>query len=356
VIVEDLIRNPGSWLSRDDAAGIVLSSRVRLARNLAGRPFPCQARREERVRLCAEIRDACGQSQSLSPALFFDMGQLDTCDKQVLKERHLISREMAERGEGSGLLVADNERVAIMINEEDHLRLQAINPGDDLRTVWSHINGVDSDFERRMDFAFSPRLGYLTSCPSNVGTGLRASVMVHLPGLHLLEEVDAVCRGLTRIGLAVRGLFGEGSEAFGNMYQISNQVTLGRSEEEILNEVLEFVREVVQHERNARVRLFESRRSLLIDRVSRARAVLAAARLMTSEEMVELLSILRLGVECGLAQGIRIAGINELLLLSQPGHLQRMAGRALDAVERDELRARFGRERVGGVELDTGGP
>jgi protein arginine kinase len=349
MMVDALVRRPGSWLSRDPAPRIALSSRVRLARNLQSAPFPSQARPEERLAACAAVREACRRVPSLASAIFLDMGALDPMDKLVLKERHLISRELAEQGAGSGLIVAEDERTAIMINEEDHLRLQAMSPGDDLTAVWRRVDAADSELENRLDYAFSPRLGYLTACPSNVGTGLRASVMLHLPGLHLMNEAEPVMRGLARIGLAVRGLFGEGSQACGNLYQVSNQMTLGRAEEDIVAHLMHLVKEVTTHERHARARLIESRKPLLLDRIGRAYGILAHARVLPSDEMVELLSMLRLGVEYGLLTGLSVSDVNELLLTTQPGHLQKTAGRSLSPAERDEQRAGFVRERLAGV-------
>jgi protein arginine kinase len=329
----------------------VLSSRVRLARNLEHFPFPGQARPDERTAACAEIREACAGAPSLADALFLDMGTLDPMDKLVLKERHLISRELAEKGEGSGLIVAEDERTAIMINEEDHLRLQAMSPGNDLLAVWRRVDAVDTELESRLDYAFRPKLGYLTSCPTNVGTGLRASVMMHLPGLHLLNEAEPVMRGLARIGLAVRGLFGEGSQACGNLYQVSNQVTLGWAEEATIAHLMELVKEVTAHERNARARLAERRRSVLMDRIGRAYGTLAHARVLPSDEMVELLSMIRLGVEFGVLKGLAVSDVNELMLTTQPGHLQKAAGRVLSPAERDEMRATSVRTRMTGVEM-----
>ncbi|MDP6524535.1 MAG: protein arginine kinase [Kiritimatiellia bacterium] len=346
MIVDELLKKPGAWLSRDDEPGIILSSRVRLARNVRGVPFPAQARADERIRSCATLRDACNSVPSLVHPFFFDMGSLDPLDKAILKERRLISRELAEKGEGSGLIVAENENTAIMINEEDHLRLQAISPGADILSVWKRVDAVDTELESKIDYAFSPRLGYLTSCPSNVGTGLRASVMLHLPGLHLQGEAEAVVRGLGKIGLAVRGLFGEGSQAFGSMFQVSNQVTLGQDEESIIKHLVTVIEEVVGHERNARMRLLENRRAIVMDKVARAVGILAKARMLSSGEAVELLSMLRMGVEFGVVTGVRLPEINEIMLTTQPGHLQKTEKQTLGPMERDEVRAEIVRRRM----------
>ncbi len=351
VFVDELLKNPGSWLSMRKATGIAISSRVRLARNVSGGAFPGWAGEEERVRLCTQLQDAIGKLDGISTPTFLHMGDLDELDKEILRERHLISTEMSERGRGSGVAISDDEGIAVMINEEDHLRLQAIAPGMQLNETWGRINAVDTELETSVDYAFTDRLGYLTACPSNVGTGLRASVMLHLAGLRMLNEVDPVINGLERLGLTVRGLLGEGTEAHGNMFQVSNQQTLGASEETIIHSLIDTVNEVIQHEQNARWRIMEKRETQLADTVSRARGVLSNCRILSSQEAVNLLSALRLGVEMEMVGNLKVAGINEIMLLTQPAHLQKIAGRVLTAEERDELRARLVREKLEGTSI-----
>jgi protein arginine kinase len=349
MVLDDLVRNPGSWLSMRRGTGIVISSRMRLARNVRGLPFPGWASEQQSIELCGRLRGVIEQLESVSNPLFFDMGQVSATDREVLNERHLISNELAEQGRGSGLIVSEDERIAVMINEEDHLRLQAISPGMNLLSVWKKVDAVDSDLEQFLDYAFSPRLGYLTACPTNIGTGLRASVMMHLSGLRLLEELGPVIKGLERLGFAVRGLLGEGTEAYGNMFQISNQVTLGDPERTIIEKLTRVVSEVVEHEQNARDRLMEDRRNYLLDQIARSFGILVHARVLESREAVDLLSGLRLGVEFGVVRQLSVARINELMLMIQPGHLQKTAGRLLDAQARDELRADMVRKRLKGV-------
>jgi protein arginine kinase len=279
------------------------------------------------------------------------MGELDALEKSVLKERRFISNELAARGAGSGLLVSEDGRLALMVNEEDHIRLHSIVAAGDLGEPWKLVDALDSELDAALDYAFSPRWGYLTACPTNVGTGLRASVMLHLPALDMLDEAESVVRGLTRMGLAVRGVFGEGTQASGNMYQISNQSTLGRKESDIISGLVEIVQEVARHEANARVRILEGRRTLALDRIARSMGILTQARQMSSGEMAELLSTARLGIEFGMLKGIGVAAVNDLLLAMQPGHLQKMAGHKLGSAERDALRADMGRRRFAGVEL-----
>jgi protein arginine kinase len=264
----------------------------------------------------------------------------------VLKERHLISHELAEKSKGSALIVSGDERMAIMINEEDHLRMQFIDAGMDVVSGWSNLDALDSRVERFVEYAFDKRIGYLTACPSNVGTGLRASVMMHLAGLKLVNEIDAVIKGLARIGLMVRGILGEGSEARGNMFQICSQTTMGETEEQIIERVSKIAGEVAGHELNARARLMEKSSRFVMDQIVRALALLQNARLMTSGEALDLLSGLRFGVERGIIKNFGIDRVGEITLLTQPGHLQKLAGRKLSASDRDEIRADMLRERL----------
>jgi protein arginine kinase len=352
MLVDDLVKRRDSWLlGEQDPAGIVVSSRVRLARNVKGFAFPGWAQEEDRVRLCGELRRAFEGLESLPDPIFVEMHDLSPVDRDVLKERHLISKELAEKGPGSGLIVARDESAAAMINEEDHLRLQAVARGLDLHGAWRRVDRLDSELEERLEYAFSPRLGYLTACPTNVGTGLRASVMVHLSGLRFMGEVEAVMRGLDKLGLAVRGLSGEGTEAYGNICQISNQSTLGESEEEIIEGLLDVVQEVVGHERQARLRLLDTRESHVLDQIGRAFGVLRHARILPSREAIDLMAGLRLGVEFALVRGLSVADLNEIMLLTQPGHLQKILGRLLNPDERDEARADMVRRKLEHVEL-----
>ena len=352
MVVDELVQRPGSWLASAKGTGVVISSRVRLARNLVNHAFPGWAGEDECRRVCDKIVSVCEPLASSDGGVFLDMATLSNVDRDVLCERHLISTELAGKGAGSGVVVADGEQVAIMINEEDHLRLQAIAPGMRLQEVWHKLDAIDSDIESRLQYAFSAELGYLTACPSNVGTGLRASVMLHLSGLKLTEDIDPVLKGLDRMGLAVRGLLGEGTEAFGNMFQISNQSTLGETEEEIVERLVKVVEEVVGHEQNARARLMERRPAYVHDQVGRAFGILTHARVLSSKEAIDLLSGLRLGVEMGLVGKLDMGAINEIMVLTQPGHLQKMAGQTLGPEERDEMRSKLVRQRLQNVVIE----
>ncbi len=327
----------------------VLSSRVRLARNLAGHAFPGWAAEEESERVWRELEPQLRALPSLDKPLTLANADLTPQERELLVERHWVSREHAARTRGSGLAIAPDAARIILVNEEDHLRMQALAPGLALRACWERINAVDDELARRVEYAVSPRLGYLTACPTNVGTGLRASALLHLPGLVLMEEMEAVLKGAQKLGLAVRGLWGEGTEAVGHLFQISNQMTLGESEEQIVGEVEQIAREILDHERHARARLRAGRGALLRDHIGRAWGILTHAHILSSTEALAHLSALRLGVDAGIVDRVDCRLVDELMLLAQPAHLQNLAGRALKPADRDQARARLVRERLGGA-------
>lgn len=344
--VDDLVLSPGAWLAAGALPAVAVSSRIRLARNLAGVAFPGWAGEDESVRIREQLWDMLRQLPALNPGFGVDMASASPVDREFLKERHLLSNELAQKGKGSGLVMRADETLSVMVNEEDHLRLQAMRPGMDLERLWAEIDALDSEIGRHVRYAFAEDLGYLTACPTNVGTGLRASVMIHLPGLRLTNEIEPIIRGLTKIGLAVRGLQGEGTEASGNMFQISNQTTLGESEPAIIDRLTRIVEELATHEQNARQRLMEQREAQVRDCVGRAYGVLCYARVLSSQEALDYLSGLRLGIELGMIAGVGVADINRLVVYTQPGHLQKVAGRAVNPDERDEVRAGMVRETV----------
>ncbi len=345
--IDDLLKQPGAWLKVGSDTEVIVSSRVRLARNVADRPFPGWATEESSVQLWQELcKILVGLLDDDAP-LALEMAGLSRVDRGVLVERHLISRDLsAAKGHGSGLVLKRDESIAIMINEEDHLRLQAMSPGLVLRDLWRRIDAIDTAIERQVRYAYSPRLGYLTACPTNVGTGMRASVMLHLPGLVLMNEVNSIIKGVNKIGLAVRGLWGEGTDASGNMFQISNQTTLGEREENIIGRLEQIVLEIAEHEKNARARLLQKRENTLRDHVGRAFGILAHAYLLNSRETLDLLSALRLGIDMGIVVNWKKIVLDELFLLIQPGHLQKLEGRHIGSEKRDLARARLVRERL----------
>lgn len=335
-------------MSGGDATGIVISSRVRLARNLRGEVFPGGAADEQRLKIWGRLNPVLTNLAAMDPSVSFYMDELSDLDRMILFERHLISRELTIPRTGQGVVVREDERAAIMVNEEDHLRLQALRPGLMLRDAWECVDEMDSRIEEAVPYAFSEKLGYLTSCPTNVGTGMRASVMLHLPGLVFMEEVGPVIKGLNKIGLTVRGLWGEGTDALGNMFQVSNQITLGDCEKDIVSHLQTIVEEVVEHEQNARLRLMESREHVVLDYVGRALGILSNAYVLASKEALGLLSGLRMGIEMGILKDLNRQTVDDLLVSAQPAHLQKIEKAELAPEDRDQARAELVRKRLTG--------
>jgi len=354
VELDDLARRRGEWLrGSGPEADIVISSRIRLARNLADFPFISRAAEQDRARIEKSLRDAVPKLENGDKMLYLDMEQLGAVDRQFLVERHLISREHAESQGARAVAIDPAETLSVMINEEDHLRIQVMQSGFDLPKAWDTINRIDDVIESKVAYAFHPRLGYLTACPTNVGTGMRVSVMLHLPALVLTRQIDKVFRSLQKISLAVRGLYGEGSQAMGDFYQISNQVTLGKSEEKLIKDVVDIVPKIIEYERTARQFLIKESQENLHDRVSRAYGILRTAQTISSEETMHLLSSVRMGVNLGLIEDLEIPTINELFIQTQPAHLQKLSGSELDTADRNIERARFLRRQLN---KEAGGP
>jgi len=334
----------------------VLSSRVRLARNLASCPFAAKASRRDRQATLEQCRDQVLRCRIAERLIWVDLHEASALDRSLLVERHLISKQhskgrptgvgMGEDPRGVAISVPD-ERLSIMVNEEDHLRIQAIRSGLALSTAWQDIDQADDKIEAGLDYAFSERFGYLTACPTNVGTGLRMSVMLHLPGLRLTGEIDKVKRAAQDMSLAVRGFYGEGSEAVGDIYQLSNQTTLGKAEATILHELeSKIIPKIVEYERDSRRQLMTKRRLGIEDQVWRAWGLLSSARLLATEEAMQALSLVRLGVLLGLLKGPDQKIVNQLMLLVQPAHLQRTIGKELDQEQRRIGRASLLRARI----------
>lgn len=325
---------------------IVMSSRVRLARNIRDAAFPGWAKKAERIRVLELIQPAVEALPEMNDVFFATMDRLSALDKQILVERHLISREHAAKSAGSGLVMNRHETLCFMINEEDHLRMQALCPGLQLRQAWAIIDGADSGLEKKLDYAFSPELGYLTACPTNLGTGIRVSAMLHLPGLVLSEQINPIIQSVNKLGLAVRGLYGEGTEALGNIFQVSNQMTLGESEGAIVERLEKVLNQIIEHEENARASLLEKKPKLVYNHVGRAYGILANAHSISSKETMNLLSLMRLGADAGLFPDLDRSLVDELFILTQPAHLQKQHSEKLSAEERDVLRADMLRERL----------
>src|SRR5438128_641018 len=345
--LDNLSHASGEWLrGTGPESDIVISSRIRLARNLAAFPFTNRATAHQKTEIETLLRERISKLE-LDPQLsYLNVVGLSALDRQLLVERQLISRELAAADGPRGVALGPQETVSLMVNEEDHLRLQVMRSGFALDEAWQDIDRVDDLLEQRVSYAFTEEFGYLTACPTNVGTGMRTSVMLHLPALVMIKHIEKVFRALQKINLAVRGLYGEGSRASGDFYQISNQVTLGKSETTILNEIHSVIPQIITYERQARTTLVKESRQALQDRVSRAFGTLCSATMMTSEETMDLLSSVRLGINLALLDDISIPTVNELFIHTQPAHLQKLMGTLLDGEERNTARARYLRTRL----------
>lgn len=353
--LERLARTPSPWLDGSGPrSALVVSTRVRLARNLNQVPFTHRARDEQLQSVLASVGGAAARTQSFGNGWLIRMDAIPAMDRQVLVERHLVSHELSDGSRPRALLIGHEEALALMINEEDHLRLQAMSSGFALHDAHAVADGADRELEQSLDFAFSDELGYLTACPTNTGTGMRASVLVHLPALVLLQEIQQVLKGITQVGLNVRGLYGEHTNVMGNLFQVSNQTTLGRSETESIESLERVARQVLDAEEGARERLVRDARVQIEDKVWRAYGLLRNCRTVSSQEVVNLCSAVRLGVSLGFAGLPPIGVINELLVLTQPAHLQRAEGGELSADERNVVRARLVRERLSAAEGASG--
>ncbi len=346
--IENVLGHPSDWLRGDGPHHqIVISSRVRFARNLRTRAFPGWAKKAERAQILEEIKPRVDELPEMQDAFSEYMQELTALDKQVLVERHLISREQAAKNAGSAVVINRKQTLSIMINEEDHLRMQALRSGLQLKNVFKLLDKVDTALEQKLDFAFHPRLGYLTACPTNVGTGMRASAMVHLPALVLSEQINQIIQAVNKIGLAVRGLYGEGTEAMGNLFQVSNQTTLGEKEDEIITRLNQVIEKIIEHEQNARQLLLQKRLGTLLDQIGRAFGVLTHAYSMTSKEALNLLSFMKLGIDLGFFPDGHRPVIDELFMETQPAHLQKSSSpQKLQVEERDALRAGIIREKL----------
>ena len=342
-----LTRQCGEWLrGSGPESDIVISSRIRLARNLADYPFIRRCTEHDRTAIEKAIRDRMATSDRLKDLVYLNVDGLETVDRQFLVERQLISRELAESEGARSVAIDNHEKFSLMVNEEDHLRIQLMKSGLDLENAWKHINEIDDAVEELIAYAFDEQLGYLTACPTNVGTGMRVSVMLHLPALVITRQIDKVFRGLQKISLAVRGLYGEGSQAMGDFYQISNQITLGRSETDLIEQVGDVVPVLIDYERKARDFLIHESKKDLHDRVSRAYGILCTAQTITSEETMHLLSSVRMGVNLGLINDLEIPIVNQLFIHTQPAHLQMLHGAQLDSADRNAERAIYLRQHL----------
>lgn len=318
---------------------VVLSSRLRLARNLEGYPFPPMASQQAREKVVQLVEQAATQNENLKHLVKISISAIPSLDRQVLVETHLISPQYAQGAPGQLFLVEDDGPISVMVNEEDHLRIQCIVPGLDLEHGWERITQIDDEFESNLDFAYQEQWGFLTACPTNVGTGLRASTLVHLPALVITNLLQKVLHAVGQLGLAVRGLYGEGTESQGHFFQLSNQLTLGPSEEEIIERVKNVTTQVITQENNARDAIKKAHYNQIADRVWRSYGALMAARIISSNEAMEHLSMVRLGITIGILPQVPLSALNELLIGLKPAYLQWAFGEELDINQRDIMRA-----------------
>jgi len=344
----DLSSHISGWFdSSGPLADIVISSRIRLARNLAGFKFLIKCSQAQKTEILKTLKNALMALNLGNKTFYIGIDKADTIDKDFLVERHLISRNHAHGKGPRGVVIARNELFTAMINEEDHLRIQVFKPGLQLKQCWEQINHIDDQIERKVDYAFSPRYGYLTACPTNLGTGIRVSVMLHLPALKMTNQIEKFFNATRDMNLAVRGLYGEGTEAIGDFYQLSNQTTLGISETDIISKFTNtIIPKIVEYENLAREQLLTKHTEIIEDKINRALGLLSNCRLMSSREALSLLSQLRMGINIRKIDNIDISTINELFMLTQPAHLQLNFGEQLTPTKRDTLRADFIRSRL----------
>ncbi|MBU5214746.1 protein arginine kinase [Heyndrickxia oleronia] len=346
-----------SWMSKEGPdSDIVLSSRIRLARNFKDYKFPTLFSNEEAREIISKVESVLHTDFHLegNQVELLKMDQLQALQKKVLVEKHLISPNLADDSSHGAVILSSEEDVSIMINEEDHIRIQCLFPGLQLKEALDKANKIDDLMEEHIDYAYSEKLGYLTSCPTNVGTGLRASVMVHLPGLILTQQMNRIIPAINQLGLVVRGIYGEGSEALGNIFQISNQITLGKSETDIVEDLISVVQQIIAQERSAREALIKTSNIQLEDRVFRSYGVLTNSRIIESKEASQCLSDVRLGIDTGYIKNVSKNILNELMIFTQPGFLQQYAGGPLRPYERDIRRATLIRERLKLEEMNNG--
>jgi protein arginine kinase len=332
---------------------IVLMTRIRLARNLAAQPFPGWAKPAQRAAIFDSCRETVASTPQMKRGVSVAISELGELEKQILVERHLISRELSGAKAGSGVIISKEQTFAIMINEEDHLRIQTLRAGFQLKKAWNAINELDTAIEEHLDYSFSPTLGYLTACPTNLGTAMRASAMMHLPALVISNQMEKVVRAVNQLGMVVRGLFGEGSDASGSIFQISNQTTLGESEEDIIKRLTTVLNSIIEHELNAREKLVEADANKLHDKIGRAYGILQNSHLLTSNEAMNLLSLIRLGIDLGAFPDTARSTVDRLLIEAQPGHIQHLSKLNLEAGARDLARANRLREEFAKLALPS---
>lgn len=345
--LDDFLKHDSEWLKGTGPnSDIVMSSRTRLARNLDKLSFSHWADKRQQENILNAILDAAKSVAYLKDALFLRLKDLSEVDRLFLVERHLMSPEHTKDVEFKALIVDPKEIISIMVNEEDHLRVQVMQSGLNLMECWRIIDAIDTELSKKLSFAYSTKWGYLTACPTNTGTGLRGSIMLHLPSLVFTGQIGKILQATAKLGLNIRGMYGEGTEASGNLFQVSNQLALGRAEEDIIDNIERIINQIIAREEATRRNVLAKNKEALVDRVWRAYGTLKNAHIITSNETIALLSAIRLGVDVGVVKNLDRRMVNELLILTQPAHLQKLEGKILNSNERDMKRAELIRERL----------
>jgi len=343
---ERLVEQPVAWIDESQKSDVILSSRIRLARNLSSVPFPSEANLQNLQQVISSVQQARGQVSGLRRAVFLEMGDVSHLERQILVERRLISPEFARSRVPRALIIGTREKLSIMVNEEDHLRIQVLYPGFNLSEAWDQIRSVDQQLGQELEIAFSEQFGFLTACPTNVGTGMRVSIFVHLPALVQTRGLDKVLGTKMSFGISIRGFYGEGSQIVGHIFQISNQKTLGWTEWRILEDMIKLARELIHKEQESRAHWWEKDRIRIEDKIYRSCGILSKARVLSSSEFIEHYSNLQLGIYLGILKEINQRALNRLLVLTQPAHLQKLRGKRMDSLERDVFRAELVRQHL----------
>lgn len=345
--LDDLLNHTSEWLrGTGPNSDIVISSRIRLARNLDKLVFPQWANKKQAEEALRIIEEAIQKVDDLKGTVAFKLAEIDNLDKQFLIERHLMSPELMQKANSKAVVIDSDEIISIMINEEDHMRIQVMQSGFNIFEAWAIINKIDDALAKELSFAFMPEFGYLTACPTNTGTGMRGSVMLHLPALVMARQINRVLAAIAKLSFTTRGLYGEGTQASGNFFQISNQVSLGHKEEEIIDNINGLIRQIIDQENQAREAMLANNKAMLEDRINRSYGIIKSARIISSQEIIELLSMVRLGVDIGIIKDIDRRTVNELFIITQPAHLQKRENKKLSSQERDMKRAEIIREKL----------
>lgn len=336
------------YLEKGPESDVAISSRVRLARNLDKYTFPARITNEEALRLINDVKTAILNADEFKDHKFtyYNMQSDSSFHKQMLVEKHLVSPEFSKIDKLCGTLISKDEKISVLINEEDHIRIQCLFPGMQIDEAWQLCKTIDDTLESLVEYAYSEEFGYLTCCPTNLGTGIRVSVMMHLPGLLMSGYANKIFEACGKLGVTVRGMYGENTQPQGNLFQISNQVTLGQSEGEIIRNIRNIVTQIIEQERKLRAQIYNQNKYKMEDRIYRSLGIIQNARILKSEESLKLLSNVRMGVDMGIIKTLNTETLNELMLLSRPACLQNSIGRQLSPEEQDIERANYFRSRL----------